>query len=208
MTRSKIIAAIVAAFCGLALQFQVSGANAQTGTYFVDNTNVDYATATYLVSRGEPLCSPYWHTCLMVDGYGYLYLVDWRGNILWEPAPIGAQDCFNTYCENNVYSPGCFSCYTEPTAPGAYLQFQNDGNAVLYAPDSSGNFSVHSWRTGTTGYDPGVYLAVQDNGDFVIYDINWQPLWAATWDPRYNWNEQALIAPNLTSQCPCPVPGP
>jgi hypothetical protein len=37
MTRSKIIPAIVAAFCGLALQFQVSGANAQTQAGWVND---------------------------------------------------------------------------------------------------------------------------------------------------------------------------
>ena len=64
MTRSKIIPAIVAAFCGLALQFQASGANAQTGTHYQCGgghcTNLTYATAQYLVSQSSPLCAPYW----------------------------------------------------------------------------------------------------------------------------------------------------
>jgi hypothetical protein len=150
MTRSKIVPAIVAAFCGLALQFQPSGANTQPAQRFQDGTNVTYVTAQYFVSQSYPLCSPYWGTCLIIDANGFLFLIDWQGGILWQPDPIG----------------GSVSPYTAHPTPGALLDFQTDGNAVLYAQDSYGD-QLHCWRTGTTDWngDPGVYMAVGDNGN-------------------------------------------
>ena len=44
-------------------------------------------------------------------------------------------------------------------------------------------------------------MAVQDDGNFVIYESNWNPLWAATNDPRYNFNEQGLIGPHFGYPC-------
>jgi hypothetical protein len=162
MIRSKIIPAIVAAFCGLALQFQASGANAQgtTGTKYVGGTNVTWATAVYVVTQSNPLCSPYWHNCLIMDANGYIFLVDWRGGILWTAGN-----------------------YSEYPNSGAVLDFQTDGNLVLYATDSDGNL-LHCWRTGTTNWngDPGYYMAVQDDGNFVIYDSSWSPVFSAMKD--------------------------
>jgi hypothetical protein len=204
MIRSKIIPAIVAAFCGLALQFQASGANAQegtTGTHYQCGggscTNLTYATASYTVFQGSPLCSPYWGNCLIIASSGFMFLIDWQGNILWQPAAIGAQDCtYGTTNCTNTRTPGCFSCYTGNPTPGAELVFQSDGNFVLYAVDYSGGPDgprLAVWRTGTTNYngqnDYGYYVAIQDDGNFVIYDYNWIPLWAAQNDPTYNTNE-------------------
>jgi hypothetical protein len=177
MTRSKIIPAIVAAFCGLALQFHASGANAQTT--FVGGTNVTYRTAPQLLYYGSPtLCSPYWANCLYVDALGNIILENWEGGIRWSPS--------------TNFTPGLGEF------PGDFLEFQTDGNLVLYGYNSLGDL-LHIWRTGTTDWDgdPGYYMAVQDDGNFVIYDYNWNPVFSAQNDPNYQWWAQELIAPHF-----------
>ena len=51
------------------------------------------------------------------------------------------------------------------------LVFQNDGNLVLYSPNSN-----PVWATGTGGR--AARMSVQANGNVVLYDFSNQPIWA------------------------------
>jgi hypothetical protein len=157
MTRSKIIMGILAGFCGLALQFQTSTANAQTSFTTPGGWLGNYVNPAYLLGVGHSLCSPNGTVCLVMNSTGALVLYDvLDGNIpLWYPN--------NT--ENNE----------------AFLYFQPDGNVVVYAPGNCSCMLDDGFHTGTTNWDgdPGWFLAVQDDGNFVVYDGNWEQLWAA-----------------------------
>ena len=60
-----------------------------------------------------------------------------------------------------------------------HLDYQNDGNLVLYA---SGDFpDVPYWASNTPGASVG-YTVMQDDGNFVVYDGTGTPIWASgTW---------------------------
>jgi hypothetical protein len=52
------------------------------------------------------------------------------------------------------------------------------------------------FHTGTTNWngDPGAFLAVQDDGNLVVYDANWNILWAANNSgDYYNFTQQATM---------------
>jgi hypothetical protein len=189
MTRSKIIPGILAGFCALALQFQTSTANAQN--YFVVPGNQEdagwsgyYVNYPYFLGPGYNLCSPNGWVCLAMNGSGALDLYDVQdGNILlWYPN--------NT--ENNE----------------AFLYFQPDGNVVVYAPGTDCDCMLDDgFHTGTTNWngDPGAFLAVQDDGNFVVYDANWNQLWAANNSGYYyNFAQQTTLQVNCQSNSTTP----
>jgi hypothetical protein len=169
MLRSKCISIILAVFCGLAMQFQASGANAQVQYGCMNGICYAFVTPTYFLYTGGPaLCSPNGNCLVMADnnsqtqdgkpGNGQLQMFSLFGDLLWTSEADGAG----------------FS---------DYLAFQSDGNLVIY---QNGGSAI--WRTGTTNWngDPGAYLAVQDDGNLVIYDAYLNPVWAATHQSNYN----------------------
>jgi hypothetical protein len=163
MTRLKLITTMLAGFCGLAVQFQVNTANAQTpGT--LNGINLVYFTPTDYFAFGYEICSPA-GVCLYYGGQIFLY--DPYGNLLW-------------------YSSMSAS-FTGPLSGNSQLVFQGDGNLVIRNWDLGGEAT---WRTGTTNWDgdPAWYMAIQDDGNFVLYDVNWHAVWAASWAQGYPCN--------------------
>lgn len=180
MIRSKFILSILAAFCGLALQFHSSAANAQTcspefgqvgGIY---NNNV---TPGCVMSAGSPqICSPYVGNCLYMSSDGNLYLfsgVD--GNVLWfsdtGEDPIGNFMGF--------FPNGDMQIATVCSCPSGLSVYFDTGTQQGGSEDWSGS--------------PGQYLTVQDDGNLVIYDGYLNPLWAATYDSTYDGGEGSLV---------------
>jgi hypothetical protein len=165
MTRSKFIPTMLAAFCGLGLQFQTSGANAQTyGT--LNGINLVYFTPTDYFPEGYEIYSPnnnYYLTIIVGD----LVLFGPSGQVIW--------------------SAGMSSSFTGPVDSSDHVVFQSDGNLVI----RNANLDDEAiWRTGTTDWNghPGYFMAIQDDGNFVIYDINWNWQWAASLAPGYPCN--------------------
>jgi hypothetical protein len=74
-------------------------------------------------------------------------------------------------------APGEFMSSHIVSNNGLYhLEYQDDGNLVLYAP---GN--VPYWASNTPGTSVG-YAVMQTDGNFVVYDANGTPTWASgTW---------------------------
>jgi hypothetical protein len=171
MTRSTIIPVSLAAFCGLALQFQSNTANAQAYTN-INGINLVFFTPQDTFPGGYEICSPIGN-CLSVTTYnGQLSYYNLYGDLLWWSNSWGGWD------------------------PTDYVVFQNDGNLVIYDPALD---YQAVWDTGTTSYwtstgTQGWYMAIQDDGNFVIYDINWTPLWAASQQATFNWAAQAQAA--------------
>jgi hypothetical protein len=90
MTRSKIIPIMLAAACGLALQFQASGANAQNFVPSEPNVGPEFGTAgntyntnvtpNYYMYEGSPsICSPVVGNCLVKQTDGNLVLYSYEG---------------------------------------------------------------------------------------------------------------------------------
>src|SRR5215475_7735920 len=85
MIRPTIIPVTLAAFCGLALQFHGSSANAQTPVFgTADNTDNMYVTAGYSqYVDSQPLCSPVVGNCLVVEPNGNVVLYSYENVPLW-----------------------------------------------------------------------------------------------------------------------------
>jgi hypothetical protein len=57
-----------------------------------------------------------------------------------------------------------------------HLEYQDDGNLVLYAPGD-----IPYWASNTPGTSVG-FTVMQDDGNFVVYDGTGTPIWASgTW---------------------------
>jgi hypothetical protein len=179
MIRSTIIPILVAAFCGLALQFHSSAANAQTcvpefgqvgGIY---NNN---ATPGCTLMSGQQICSPYVGNCLSMSSDGSLYLYSgYDGAQLW-------------------------SSETSEDPIGNFMVFFPNGDMQIATVCSCPSGLSFYFDTGTQqgGYEDwsgyqGYFLTVQDDGNFVIYDSYLNPLWAATYDSSYNGYEGSLV---------------
>jgi hypothetical protein len=160
MIRSRIIPFILAIFCGLAMQFQASGANAQIiypgdawGSYFQLNPG-------WCIYNG-----PGYHLCMQSDGTADLY--DYNNNWLWG-TPTPASD------DLDFVSPG-------------YLSFQNIGSLAVYdnvvVPGVYEEFLGLTYETNTTAGNsitgnPGVYLVLRYYGNLEMYDAGWNLIWA------------------------------
>lgn len=166
MIRSKIIPILVAAFCGLAMQFQASGANAQ-----------GYVATGSTITPGWGWCdSDYWCVWMVADGSNqYAGFYDPNNNLIWNTPTVPYTTVYGT-CGG----------VTLVISNNAFFSFQYDGNLVLdYTSDYAcsgdqvvGGGRTTRWRTGTTNWngDPGVYLVIND-GWFGVFDANWNPLW-------------------------------
>jgi hypothetical protein len=78
--------------------------------------------------------------------------------------------------------------------PGARLEMQGDGNAVVYSP---GN--VPLWNSGTAGH-AGSHLVLQDDGNLVIYSPPGPAVWANYAKPVQNQQTRTTNPPDCTSQ--------
>jgi hypothetical protein len=155
MIRSKFIPVILAAFCGLAAQFQASRANAQTVIY-QSPWSLDLFQGVVL-NEGEGACSGSGY-CLWMWGpwglQGNLQFFDPNGNLIWQ-SPIWEND-----------------------SPNAWASFQSDGNLVVYTPASIGsnalvNFATNTYAGNTATGWPGGVIVIQEFGYLEIYDVNW-----------------------------------
>jgi hypothetical protein len=61
------------------------------------------------------------------------------------------------------------------------LLYQEDGNLVLYDPNSS-----PIWASHTDGTCPNA-AGMQTDGNFVVYDCNWTPVWASNTGSSGSW---------------------
>lgn len=79
--------------------------------------------------------------------------------------------------------------------PGARLEMQGDGNAVVYSPSN-----VPLWNSGTGGRSPaGWHLVLQDDGNLVIYSSAGSVLWSNYAKPVQNQQTRNTI-PVCTTQ--------
>jgi hypothetical protein len=93
---------------------------------------------------------------------------------------------------------------------GAFVVFENDGDLIIfpgvcsYDPNNGDCAEYSLFFSGTVAGNtstglPALILAVQDDGNLVLYDTNWNPVWAATNFSYYNFTEQA----NVLQYCGC-----
>jgi hypothetical protein len=156
MIRSKFILSILAAFCGLALQFHSSPANAQTCTPEFGQVGGIYnnnATPGCVMFAGSQIRSPYVGNCLVMGSDGNIYLYSgYDGAQLW-------------------------SSDTGLDPIGNFMQFLPNGDMQIATVCSCPSGDSVYFDTGTQqgGYEDwsgyqGQYLTVQDDGNLVIYD--------------------------------------
>jgi pseudomonalisin len=180
MTRSKSIPIMIAACCGLALQFQAAGANAQSILEFgtAGNTYNYNVTPGFTMFEGAAaICSPYVHNCLVMQDDGNLVLysgVD--GTYLWASNTGGSSNGSTIIPILNFYLNGDMQV--------GY--FNGQENVLFDTGTNQGGFEDWSGLQGQ-------YLAVQDDGNLVIYDGDLNAIWAATYDSIYNWGEASNV---------------
>jgi hypothetical protein len=177
MKRFKIIPISVAAACGLALQFQASGANAQQTPEFgtAGNTYNTNVIPGFSMFEGNPgICFPVVGNCLNMQTDGNLVLYSFEGVAIWAS---------NTWGD-----------------AGDYMVFNTIGDFQVTNVNAAGDPYVALWNAGTYlggpndwSGSPGYFLAVQDDGNLVVYDSYLNAVWAATWDPNYNWGEASNV---------------
>jgi hypothetical protein len=177
MIRSKLIPIMLAAFCGLAFQFQVSAANAQTAWIYPRTQ----------MNQGYVNCSGIGN-CLEVQQDGNVVLYNLYGNALWA---TGTNTPYGDYLF--FQGDGNLVVYSAPGDPGpnsfigACLVLQTC--PAVWASGTNGPADGGSTVTGL----PGAYLGIQDDGNLVIFDINFSPLWSAAQQSNYNWSAQSQI---------------
>jgi hypothetical protein len=186
MTRSTFIPTMLAAFCCLGLQFQASGANAQGCCLFgtFNGINANYTTPGLSMYAGSSFVSPYSGTHLTMQSDGNLVLYSWEGVALWS-----TQVTWGDYGDFLIFGTS------------GDLQVNTVVNEFPYPPIYNIQWDSGTYVGGRNNWSgsPGYYLAVQDNGDLAIYDQYYDMLWAASWDPQYNWGE----AYNVQQYCGC-----
>jgi hypothetical protein len=190
MTRSKIIPIMIAAFCGLALQFHSSAVDAQTCSPEFGQVggipNYNATPGCFMFVTSPQICSPYVGNCLVMGLDGSLYLYSgYDGNQLWSSETSNAD---TVLAANN------------PVVFANLMQFLPNGDMQIVASTCTAPTGCDYFDTGTQqgGYEDwsgyqGYFLTVQDDGNFVIYDAYLNPLWAATYDSSYNSYEGSLV---------------
>jgi hypothetical protein len=145
MARSKCITTMLAAFCGLAVQFQASGAAAQS-TILYPGDSLRFGTINMMVSGN-------FHSLIMQrDGNLVLYSPTngaiWSTNTFWGPdTHVDMQLDGNLVVYNN-YGP----VWASQTSghPFSCLALQDDGNLVIYI--DCGQYPGNAvWSSGTYG---------------------------------------------------------
>lgn len=108
---------------------------------------------------------------------------EWQNAATWNDGSDGSPKGYQLRFTNKCLFRGQTFSWSTDDGGTATLDFQNDGNVVLY-DGQDGNPNDAVWATGTYG-DPKGYaavLSVQTDGNMVLYDLYDNPLWASgTW---------------------------
>jgi hypothetical protein len=149
MTRSKLIPITIAAFCGLAFEFQASGANAQTPT----GIRGQEITPAAALSQGNSLYPGF----AMRTYSGYLLVLLQDGNLV-------------------LYSPSMTVLWSTGTYGNTPLNLtmQTDGNLVLYGYPwgTSGMPPQQLWASYTAGVGPCYLNLGADDGGLAVISYN------------------------------------
>jgi hypothetical protein len=154
MTYSKFFPIALAAFCGLAFQLQVSGANAQAQTPAANAHVVTLLPGNHL-SPGMGLRTDNGHLLLLqADGNVVLYnsnhVVIWSTNTKgYEPLQFIMKGDGNLVLYATI---GQVWASNTSGNPGAFLALQEDGNLVIHRSGSQTGTALNAlWASGTSG---------------------------------------------------------
>jgi hypothetical protein len=145
MVRSNFIPVTLAALCGLALQFQPSGANAQSATLWPGRS----------LTPGTALRSGNGHI-LAVQHDGNVVLYTASGVLIWSTNTRGYQPLYFLMKPDGnlvlVTTTGQAWASNTSSNPGASLVVQDDGNLAIYRGGSqTGTGNNPLWASDTSG---------------------------------------------------------
>jgi hypothetical protein len=154
MKCSKFFSITLTAFCGLAIQFQVSGVNAQTQTTAANADSVTLLPGRHL-TPGMGLRSPNGHSLVLKQDGNVVFYNSKRAAILstntkgYEPVLLIMKMDGNLV----LYSTnGQVWASNTSGNPGAFLAIQDDGNLVIHRSGSQTQTSLNAlWASGTSG---------------------------------------------------------